>query len=242
MVVALILLLPSVLSPHPLTPLCSVALTLSPPPNPSFCSHLSSHSCSCLSPHSCSCLSPQSCSRFLPLSLLAISFHSLIYLCSSALSTRFQLSSYPTMVATTRPKNKLKHPAAPVMTPAEKEKAGIKTKRRPKKVTKDETIRELLARLAALENPIDEPFSKDPLVFPTHQPCTHCTLTQTQFLKGSSPPLDDDNDDPRLWNPRSQRSSTLMKTVLSGKSEPHVVGHRNNLCIILCKYSPPEIR
>lgn len=193
MVVALILLLPSVLSPHPLTPLCSVALTLSPPPNPSFCSHLSSHSCSRLS--------PQSRSRFLPLSLLSISFHSLIYLCSSALSTRFQLSSYPTMVATTRPKNKLKHPAAPVMTPAEKEKAGIKTKRRPKKVTKDETIRELLARLAALENPIDEPFSKDPLVFPTHQPRAHCTLTQTQFLKGSSPPLDDDNDDPAAMEP-----------------------------------------
>ena len=160
LVVALILLLPSVLSPHLLTLLCSVALTLLPLPNLPSCSHLSSCSHSHLLPQSCSCL--------LPLSLLSISFHSLIYLCSSALSTCFQLSSYPTMVATTRPKNKLKHPAAPVMTPVAKEKAGIKTKRCPKKVTKDETIWELLARLAALENPTDEPFSKDPLVFPSH--------------------------------------------------------------------------
>lgn len=68
------------------------------------------------------------------------------------------------MVASTRAKNKLTHPATPVMTEAAKQKAGIKTKRRPKRATKDETIRELQARIAALENPEEETFSKEPLV------------------------------------------------------------------------------
>ena len=68
------------------------------------------------------------------------------------------------MVAATRKKNKTTHPAAPVMSEAAKQKAGIPTKRRQKKVTKDETIRELQARIAALETPGGEPFSKEPLV------------------------------------------------------------------------------
>jgi len=68
------------------------------------------------------------------------------------------------MVASTRNKNKLAHPAAPVMTAAAKQKAGIKTKPRPKRVTKDQMIRELNARIAALENPDEKQFSKDPLV------------------------------------------------------------------------------
>jgi len=68
------------------------------------------------------------------------------------------------MVASTRPKNKLAHPAAPVMTEAAKQKAGIKAKRRSKKPTKDKTIRELQARIAAFENPHEETFSKEPLV------------------------------------------------------------------------------
>ena len=68
------------------------------------------------------------------------------------------------MVASTRPKNKLTHPAAPVMTEAAKLKVGIKTRPRPKKVTKDQTIRELQAQIAALKNPEEETFSKEPLV------------------------------------------------------------------------------
>ena len=72
------------------------------------------------------------------------------------------------MVTTTCTKNKHAHPATPVMTKADKEKAGIKVKRRAKRVTKDDTIRELQAKLAALENPGEEPFSKEPLVRPLH--------------------------------------------------------------------------
>ena len=67
-------------------------------------------------------------------------------------------------MVSTRPKNKKAHPAAPVMSEAAKQKAGIPTKKRAKKVTKDDTIRELKARLAALENPGGELFSKEPLV------------------------------------------------------------------------------
>lgn len=81
------------------------------------------------------------------------------------------------MVVSTRTNNKTTHPAAPVMTEAAKRKAGIKTKRRPKKVTKDETIRELRARLAVLEDPGAESFSKDPL-----------------FLRADSPSVDMDDD------------------------------------------------
>ena len=51
------------------------------------------------------------------------------------------------------------------MTTAAKQKAGIKTVKCWKRVTKDETIRELQARIAALENPdLEESFSKEPLV------------------------------------------------------------------------------
>lgn len=67
-------------------------------------------------------------------------------------------------MVSTRPKNKKAHPAAPVMSDAAKVKAGIPTKKRAKRVTKDETIRELKAKLASLENPGGEPFSKEPLV------------------------------------------------------------------------------
>ena len=70
-------------------------------------------------------------------------------------------------MVSTRPKNKTTHPAAPVMTEAPKRKAGIKTKQRPKRATKDKTIWELRARLAAMEDPAAESFSKDPLVHAT---------------------------------------------------------------------------
>lgn len=68
------------------------------------------------------------------------------------------------MVTTTRAKNKTSHPAAPVMTRAAKEKAGIKTQQRRPRVTKDQKIRLLEARLAAYENPEEESFSAEPLV------------------------------------------------------------------------------
>ena len=66
----------------------------------------------------------------------------------------------------TRPKNKGAHPGAPVMSDAAKVKAGIKpAKRRTKKPTKDEQIRQLQARLNALENPDQTvPISNEPLV------------------------------------------------------------------------------
>lgn len=68
------------------------------------------------------------------------------------------------MVVSTRTKTKLARPAAPVMTEAAKRKAGIKTKPPKKRVTKEATIKELQARLAALENPDEVSFSKEPLV------------------------------------------------------------------------------
>jgi len=66
----------------------------------------------------------------------------------------------------TRQKNKNVHPATPVMTEAAKLKAGIPSvRRRTKKPTKDEQIRELQARLAALEDPDESAtISKEPLV------------------------------------------------------------------------------
>jgi hypothetical protein len=113
-----------------------------------------------------------------------LSFHSSLLLCffvypcclALSLSTHSHFPFCPAMVATTRPKNKLAHPAAPVMTEAAKQKAGIKTKRRPKKATKDETIQELRARIAALENPDEEMFSKEPLVCTTIKPSMHAGL------------------------------------------------------------------
>ena len=50
------------------------------------------------------------------------------------------------------------------MTAAVKRKAGIKTDSRPKRVTKDQTIAELRARVAAYENSSGTSFSKEPLV------------------------------------------------------------------------------
>ena len=98
------------------------------------------------------------------LHLSVLPHHFLIYRCHLALSPiHSSFSSFPTMVST-HGKNKLAHPAAPVMTTAAKRKAGIKTNPRPKRVTKDQTIAELRARLAAFENPGETAFSKEPLV------------------------------------------------------------------------------
>lgn len=90
--------------------------------------------------------------------------HPLIYYLTPLLTLFFIFHS--PMVAT-RPKNKLSHPAAPVMTRTAKEKAGIKVKPRKKRVTKDETIRQLQARIAAMENPDEESPSREPLVSTT---------------------------------------------------------------------------
>lgn len=69
----------------------------------------------------------------------------------------------------TRTKNKNAHPAAPVMTEAAKIKAGIPGKRRTRKPTKDEQIRELQARLAAVQRPDEAAVvSKEPLVSSSH--------------------------------------------------------------------------
>jgi hypothetical protein len=82
----------------------------------------------------------------------------------------------------TRTKNKSAHPAMPVMSEGAKLKAGIpSTKRRTKKTTKDDQIRELQARLAVLERPDDTAaVSKDPLVMMpfshTFNSCRTCSL------------------------------------------------------------------
>ena len=101
----------------------------------------------------------------------------LIYLCTE--THRLTLSPFtsnPTMVST-RTKNKDAHPATPVMTKAAKRKAGIKTKQCTKKVTKDETIRLLQARLTALENPDGESFSQEPLV---------CLILLSQYVPNAN--------------------------------------------------------
>ena len=82
------------------------------------------------------------------------------------------------MVASTHQKNKLTHPAAPVMTTTVKRKAGIKVRAPPKRVTKDQTIRELQAQIAALQNPDGEPFSKEPLVS-SYQPSDMSQILMT---------------------------------------------------------------
>jgi hypothetical protein len=64
----------------------------------------------------------------------------------------------------TRPKNKQARPASVMMTNAAKRRAGIKTNAQPKKTTKDETIRQLQAHIAALEDPSEDSPSKEPLV------------------------------------------------------------------------------
>ena len=68
------------------------------------------------------------------------------------------------MAPSTRAKNKLAHPAALVMTNAAKQKAGIKTKARPKKFTNAERVRWLETRLAELEGGDEEMASQEPLV------------------------------------------------------------------------------
>ena len=75
------------------------------------------------------------------------------------------------LMVSTCTKNKLVHPAAPIMTKAAKQKAGIKTKHHPKKTTKDETIHELQAQITTLKNPREESFSKEPLVCTTYLVC-----------------------------------------------------------------------
>ena len=87
---------------------------------------------------------------------------SLYFFCSTPSAPFFQLF-HSTMVST-RTKNKTAHPAAPVMTKAAKEKAGIKMKPTQRRVMKDQTIRKLQARIAALKNPDEGEFSKEPLV------------------------------------------------------------------------------
>ena len=90
------------------------------------------------------------------------------------------------MVASTCQKNKTVHPAAPVMTAAAKRKAGIKAKAPPKskRVTKNQTIKELLARIDALENPDGEPFSKEPLVRTCQPLQIYLVLTTLSFSWG----------------------------------------------------------
>ena len=110
----------------------------------------------------------------------------IIYPCSQALQrSLFLLISYPTMVGT-RMKNKTTHPAAIVMSKAVKEKASIPMKKCTKWVTKDNTIRELQAQIAKLENPAGPLFSKEPLVS-NLQLCLDYGANDSQFLKGSSP-------------------------------------------------------
>ena len=98
------------------------------------------------------------------------------------------------MVAT-RSKNKDAHPAAPVMTPAAKRKAGVPTKPHSKSTSKAQTIRELRARLAVFENPDDETtmISKEPLVCPLFL-VPQLISNYSQFTRGSSPPEDVDTD------------------------------------------------
>jgi hypothetical protein len=99
------------------------------------------------------------------------------------------------MVAGTRAQNKNAHPAAPIMSEAAKNRAGIKsTKTRTKKPTKDEQIHQLQAQVAALENPDQTtPVSNEPLVVFFPLPRSTLNLIIIQFIKGSSPPPDDDD-------------------------------------------------
>ena len=91
-------------------------------------------------------------------------YYFFIYWCYPALLLTLSLAVFHLAMVSTHIKNKNAHPAAPVMTKAARKKAGIPTKSCPKRVTKDQIIKELQARLAALEDPNAEPFSKEPLV------------------------------------------------------------------------------
>ena len=98
-------------------------------------------------------------------------------------------------MVSTHPKNKKVYPVVPVMTMAAKQKARIPVKQQLKKVTKDNTIRQLKAHVALLESLGGEPFSKEPLV---------CLLiivsstgaNNTKFMKGESPSLMETDDHP----------------------------------------------
>ena len=102
-----------------------------------------------------------------------LSYIILIYLCClpAPLPTLFFLVSYLTMV-NTHIKNKVTHLAAPVMTKAAKEKAGIQPKC-PKRLMKAKTIWQLQTCIAALENPNKESPSQKPLL------CTMVILSLT---------------------------------------------------------------
>ena len=112
----------------------------------------------------------------------------------------------------TRPKNKTAHPAAPVMSEAAKVKAGITSaKPRPKRMTKDATIRELEARIAQLENPDDAHPSKEPLVRIPPLSCAHTPPDVSQFIRGSSGgdvvETDPDSDDGTVVGRKHSRKS-----------------------------------
>ena len=120
----------------------------------------------------------------------------------------------------TRAKNKDSHPAAPVMTEAAKIKVGIpSTKRRTKKPTKDEQIRQLEARLAAFEHPDETtPVSNEPLVSPPSLSHSDPHLTLTQFTRGSSPP--DDGDPPVAESEAPTEVGSDDFVVVGGKRIP----------------------
>jgi hypothetical protein len=159
-----------------------------------------------------------------------LSFHSstlpryFIYRCCPAppTPTHSRSLSHPTMVAATRLKNKKAHPAAPVMTEAAKQKAGIKTNRRSKKLTKAETIRQLEARIAEFENPHEEALSKEPLVRAKRWSlCTRYVLTLPSFSREAVRHLM--RKTPCLQNPRSRPRSTPTIMFPLGKNELRAV-------------------
>ena len=114
-------------------------------------------------PHFCDCLHLPT----IPKSILYSTFTTLLFFYLFVLSgtppTLFLFILHLVMVST-HAKNKTAHPAAPVMTNAAKRKAGIDAKQPPKRVSTAQTVRELLARIDALENPQGKTFSKEPLV------------------------------------------------------------------------------
>jgi len=131
-------------------------------------------------PHFCRCLHLPT----IPKSILYSTFNTLLFLylfvLPSTPPTLFLSILYLVMVST-RAKNKTAHPAAPVMTNAAKRKAGIDVKQPPKKVSTAQTVRELLARINALENPQGKSFSKEPLVRIFTIPHIPWTLTTLSF-------------------------------------------------------------
>lgn len=133
----------------------------------------------------------------------------------------------------TRSNNKNVHPAAPLMTEAARVKAGIPSgKRRAKKVTKDERIRELQARLAAAENPHEAPaVSKEPLVSQRSLRTQTNSHHTTQFTRDGSPPEDADPYAARSETPTEVDSDEFMivggKRTLLSDLDPRCVTRRN---------------